>query len=75
MSERSINYVTKFVMRWIAPFLSAHAIKPLPKFFTTHLINLIDLVVNDLYYEYVFTRIALIVLLFIKLLEAQTELK
>ena len=29
-----------------------HAIKPLPKFFITHLTNLIDLVINDLCYEY-----------------------
>ena len=32
--------------------MSAHAIKPLPKVFITHLKNLIDLVMNDLCHEY-----------------------
>ena len=52
-SEHSINYVTKFIIRWTsAPFLSAHAIKPLAKFFITHLKNLTEFVMNDLCYEY-----------------------
>ena len=52
-SEHSTDYVTKFIIRWTsAPFLSAHAIKLLPKFFITHLKNLIKLVVKDLCYEY-----------------------